>query len=68
MSDSSDTCSSCLTADESRIEIILGTTGFGSMPHKTPSRPQAIDKYNVHTKTPISQYGDITYSERSSDS
>jgi len=28
----------------------------------------SIDKYNVHTKTPISQYGDITYSEHSSDS
>ena len=38
---------------------------FGS---KTPSRPQSIDKYNVHTKTSISQYGDITYSEHSSDS
>jgi hypothetical protein len=27
-----------------------------------------LSKYNVHTKTSISQYGDITYSEHSSDS
>jgi hypothetical protein len=39
--------------------------GFGS---KTPSRPQSIYRYNVHTKTSISQYGDITYSKHSSDS
>ena len=38
------------------------------MYHKPHSRPQSIDKYKVHTKTPISQYGDITYSEHSSDS
>ena len=48
--------------------MILETNGFGSMSDKTPSRPQSIAKYNVHTKTPISIYCDITYSEQSSDS
>ena len=48
--------------------MILERNGFSSMLDKTPSRPQSIDTYSVHTKTPISQYGDITYSEHSSDS
>ena len=48
--------------------MILETNGFSSMLDKTPSRPQSIDTYSVNTKTPISQYGDITYSEHSSDS
>jgi hypothetical protein len=48
--------------------MILETNGFGSKSDKTPSRPQSIDKYNVLTKTPIYHYGDITYSEHSSDS
>lgn len=66
MSDSMDYSFS--TADESRIYINLETNGIGSMSDKTPSRPQSIDKHNVHTKTPIAQYGDITFSEHSSDS
>ena len=49
--------------------MILETNGFGNMSNKIPSRPQSIDKYNFHTKkTQIAQYGDITYSEHSSDS
>lgn len=48
--------------------MILETNGFGNMSNNIPSRPQSIDKYNFHTKNPISQYGDITYSEHSSDS
>ena len=47
--------------------MILETNGFGSKSDKKPSRPQSIDKYNVPTKTPIYHYGDITYSEHSSD-
>jgi len=66
MTDSRD--NSFMTADESRIEMILETNGFGSMSNKTPSRQQSIDIYNVHTKTQISQYGDITYREHISDS
>ena len=48
--------------------MILETNGFGSKSDKTPSRPQSIDKYNVLTKLSIYHYGDITYSEHSSDS
>jgi hypothetical protein len=63
MTDSRD--SSFSTADESRISMTWEANGFGS---KTPSRPQSIYRYNVHTKTSISQYGDITYNKHSSDS
>jgi len=58
--------SSLLTADKSRIEMIWEPNSFDSQSDKLPSRPQSIDKYNVHTKTPISQYCDITYSKHSS--
>jgi hypothetical protein len=58
MTDSRD--SSFSTADESRIDMILETNGFGSMSNKTPSRQQSIDIYNVNKKKQISQYGDIT--------
>jgi hypothetical protein len=46
MTDSRD--SSFSTADESRISMTWEANGFGS---KTPSRPQSIYRYNVHTKT-----------------
>jgi len=39
-----------------------------SVPSVNRNISDSIDKYSVHTKTPNSQYGDITYSEISSDS